>query len=455
MSTQVLSKRLKTYWGIGALGVAILMNTGSFLVLAYLITVVKLSPALAGSILLFTKIIDAVSDPVMGYISDRSKFKSGRRRPYLFIGSFVSVIAFLLLFTMPTFESETAKAAYATAVLILYTLGYTIFNVPYMAMSAEMTDGYEERTKLHGVRVMFVSIGGSLVAGGGPLILQYLGRDWDAYATLGVVFSAILFSTMIACWFGTSEARVVHAKPSSYKFSEQLSLFVQNRHFLVVVITKLFQLLGVMSAAAVTLIFFMDYLRINLAYLSLFGITNTIATIIAVPLLIKFSEKFGKKNTYILSAAITICVNLSWALLPPDLDPSAALFELLIRAVAIGVIIAGNVMMAMSMLTDTIEYDALKTGMRREGLYASMYSFVEKFSGAFGPFLIGIILEMTGYDNSLTPGMAQSPDALEGIVIGVAYVPAFFTAVSIIVLLFYTLDKTELNKLRDEAKVKI
>jgi GPH family glycoside/pentoside/hexuronide:cation symporter len=452
---------LKMSWGVGALGVAVLMNSGSFLVLTYLITVVKLSPVLAGTIMLVTKIFDAISDPLMGIISDRSKFKSGRRRPYLFIGTFLSTIAFALLFTMPVFETQTMKAVYAFGVLMLYTIGYTIFNVPYMAMSAEMTDSYEERTSLHGVRAMFVSVGSSIVSAGTPLLLQIMGRDWDAYAVAGLVLSALIFSAMIACWFGTSSARTFEHKETDHNFFAQVGLLGANRHFLFIALTKLLQLLAVMSGAAVSLIFFMDYLRMNLAYLTVLGIFGTIVTLIAVPMITRLAAIIGKRNTYIVSALLTMAGYLSWALLPAGLgevsagaatvpfmpegvnDP-AVLFPLLWRGALFGIVIGGNVMMAMSMLMDAIEYDAIKTGMRREGIYSACYSFVEKFSSSFGPFLIGVILQFTGYDNSIAPGSVQSVEALDGIVVGMAYLPALFTGLSIVALMFYTLGKEEL-----------
>lgn len=468
MSIQSVGKipgRLKLSWGIGALGVAILMNSGSFLVFTYLVTVVKLSPGIAGTVILATKIFDAFSDPIMGVISDRSNFKSGRRRPYLFIGSFVSVIAFGLLFTIPQFDSQWASAAYAFGALLLYTTGYTIFNVPYMAMSAEMTDDYEERTSLHGVRAMFVSIGSSIVGSGAPLILAILGKDWDAYATVGLVLAACIFAAMMVCWFGTADARVIEHKKTEHNVVEQIGLLAKNRHFLFIALTKLLQLLAIMSGAAVSLIFFMDYLRVNLAYLSIIGVFGTIVTLIAVPVLTRLAARIGKRNTYIVSALITILAQLSWALLPAGVGEMSAsggtigflpdgvndanlMLSLLWRSGLFGIVIAGNVMMAMSMLMDAIEYDALKTGMRREGIYAACYSFVEKFSSSFGPFIVGMILQFTAYDNSLLPGVAQSPEALDGIVIAMAYLPAIFTGLSIVALLFYTLSKDELDSMR-------
>ncbi|MEM6937745.1 MAG: MFS transporter, partial [Pseudomonadota bacterium] len=124
----VLPARLKLFWGSGAMGVAMLMNGVSFLILIYLVSVLKLDPALAGTLVFLSKIIDAISDPIVGMLSDRSTFKSGRRRPFMFVGAFLAASSFGFLFAIPEFESQTMTAAYAFGCLVFYTIGYTVFN---------------------------------------------------------------------------------------------------------------------------------------------------------------------------------------------------------------------------------------------------------------------------------------------------------------------------------------
>ena len=446
-----LPVRLKLFWGSGAMGVAVLMNAVSILILAYFVVVLKISPELAGSIVFVSKIIDAISDPVMGVISDRARFAAGRRRPFLFVGSFIASIAFALIFTIPVFDSEWTTAAYAFGCLVLYTLGYTIFNVPYMAMSAEMTDGYEERTSLHGYRVAFVSIGGSLASAGAPLILEKLGQTRESYMVIGVLFGAIIFASMMTCFFGTRQARVTQHVQSDHNIWSQFRLLTENRHFLVLITVKALQLIGVMSTVSVVLFFMTQYVRLDLVYLSIFGLLNTAVTFLAIPLLRLIAARVGKRNTYFLSAGITLLFNLSWALVEPAPPMSEFLPGYWVRAVVSGIVIAGNVMLAMSMLTDTIDYDARRTGLRREGVYASMYSFVEKISGALGPFLVGWVMALTGYDKSLAPGEQQSAEALSGILFGMAYLPAIMIGLSMLVLTFYRLDQATLENTRPVA----
>ena len=441
-----LPARLKLYWGSGALGVAVLMNAVSLLILVYLVSVLKLDPLLAGGLVFLSKVVDAISDPIMGVLSDRSNFRSGRRRPYMFAGAFVSALAFGLLFSVPRFESEDWTAVWVFACLVLYTLGYTLFNVPYMAMSGEMTDGYEERTSLHGYRVAFVSIGSSIAGAGAPFALQLLGQTWEAYAMVGAACSALIFASLIVCCFGTASARTLKRAETRRGFVEQLALLAANRHLLTLILAKALQLVGVMSSVTVMLFFLSQYVGMDLRYLAPFALINTAATIVAVPMFKRAAERVGKRGAYFLSAGLTLLLYLSWALVPPAPPMDEFLPGFLLRGAVSGLCIGGNVMLAMSMLTDTIDYDARRTGMRREGIHASAYSFVEKLSSALGPFLVGWILALAGYDKSKAADELQTGDALFGILFGMAYLPAIMIGLSMIALCFYRLTKAELER---------
>ncbi len=444
-NVHALSTRLKLFWGSGAMGVAMLMNGVSFLILIYLVSVLKLDPALAGTLVFVSKIIDAISDPVVGMLSDRSNFKSGRRRPFMFVGAFLAASSFGFLFAIPEFDSQTTTAAYAFGCLVFYTIGYTIFNVPYMAMSAEMTDGYEERTSLHGYRVGFVSLGSALAVAGAPFVLEILGQSRESYAIIALGMSVIIFLSLMACYAGTGSARTVKQVQSNHNFISQASLLFSNRHFVTLITVKALQLVGIMSTASVSFFFFKQYVGMDLRYFAAAAILSTITTLIAVPIVKKIADRIGKKTTYFYSAGLTALVNLSWMLVEPAPTMGEFLPGYFLRMGLSGVCIAGNVMLAMSMLTDTIEYDARVTGMRREGIYAAMYSFVEKLAAAFAPFIVGWVLAFAGYDKSLGADELQTGNALFGIMFGKAYLPAIMIGLSMVVLLFFKLDKQTLH----------
>ena len=136
-------------WGVGSLGTITMINSVASLYLFYLVGVVKISPALAGALIFASKIVDMVSDPAMGWISDRTNTRWGRRRPYMFIASLACPIAMIMLFSVPTESGAVSIPVYVELSLVFFALALTAFNVPYLAMPAEMTDNYHERSKYY------------------------------------------------------------------------------------------------------------------------------------------------------------------------------------------------------------------------------------------------------------------------------------------------------------------
>lgn len=445
----VLPARLKLMWGSGALGVAVLMNSISILILFYLVSVVGLEPGLAGTLVFASKLIDVASDPIMGIISDRAKFRTGRRRPFLIFGAFISAASFAMLFTIPEFDSPTVTATYAFSALVLYTIGYTIFNVPYMAMPAEMTDGYHERSSLHSYRVVFVSIGSTVAGALAPLLLQFFGEGREAYRVIAILFSALIFASMVACYLGTREARFTFSTRSAHSVGVQIGLLVSNRPFMWLISTKALQLIGVASAAATTLFFITAYLRIELFHLTIFGLINTVVTIAMMPVFVRMSKQIGKRNAYVFSTLVYVLYSLSWI----PADPSEPIIWFYARAVLVGICLGGNILLAMSMLTDTIELDARRSGMRREGIYAAMYSFVEKFASAFGPLLVGWVLAFVGFNRNLPRDAVQEPQVLFGILVGMSLIPAAAGLLSLITLWRYRLDEQTLSATTPDTEI--
>ncbi|MEZ5457755.1 MAG: MFS transporter [Steroidobacteraceae bacterium] len=439
--TDQLPVRLKFAWGTGALGAAVLMNSVTILVLFYLVSVVGLDPGLAGTLVFISKLFDVATDPVMGVISDRARFRSGRRRPFLAAGAFVSAASFAMLFTIPQFDSQAITAAYVLVALLLYTLGYTIFNVPYIAMPAEMTDGYHERSSLHSYRVVAISIGSSIAGALAPILLQAFGEGREAYRVIAILFAAIIFASMIYCYVGTRDARFTFGTQTTHSVRGQVRLLLGNQPFLWLIATKAFQLLGIASVGATTLFFITAYLRIPLANLGVFALINTVVTIAMMPAFVWLSRRIGKRNGYLVSTAIFAIYCLSW--LPAG--PGEPLLWYYARAVLVGICLGGNILLANSMLTDTIDLDARRSGMRREGIYAAMYSFVEKTAGAFGPLLVGWMLQWVGFQRDLPRDAVQEPQVLFGILMGVSVLPAALAVLSMITLAFYKLDQDTLD----------
>ncbi|MFK7830467.1 MAG: MFS transporter [Congregibacter sp.] len=437
-----LPARLKIGWATGAAGVSVLMNGVSMVILFYLVAIVKLDPVLAGSLIFGFKILDVVTDPVMGVITDRTQSRMGRRRPYLLIGSFVASISMIVLFSTPEFDSEGATIAYVCFGLLLYTLGYTIFNVPYITMPAEMTDGYHERSSIHAYRVAFVSVGSTLGTVTGLYLLEKYGQTRETYQIIAWLKGVFVFATMLGCFFATRSARTIARTEAVPQFWTQARSLLDNRYFLLVITAKLTQLIGIFGIASAAYFFFLTCLQLNESALIAYSLAQTAGALVAAPLLVRLSRVIGKRNTYILGGVFNIAVALSWYLAVPG----EALSAIMLRGFCLGIPFAGNVLLAMSMLTDTIEYDARRSGIRREGIYTAMYSFVEKFAGAFGPLIVGILLAQAGFDKTLGPKEAQSPEVFQAVLVGMSLIPAVTTLISMVIISFYKLDEETLAK---------
>lgn len=435
-------RSIKLLWGSGALGVSVLMNAFGFLILFYMISVLKIEPALAGILVFLTKLADVVSDPLVGLWSDRISTKMGRRRPFLLPGAILSGASFAIIFTTPIFDSQWMVIAYIFVAMLIYTIGYTLFNVPYMSMPAEMTDSYHERSSIHAYRVVFVTLGGFLAGSIAPWALEVMGKgQWLSYAVIGITGGVIVFISMAVTFFGTAKARYTESGTITPNVLGELSAIKSNPHFLRLISIKACQLFAVAASGAAMIFFIVNSLQLDLKVLSVFFAVLTVVSIISTPLLVSASKRFGKPAAYTISAACYVIYGLSWFFAMPG-EP---LWAILLRAVVVGISVTGNILLAMSMLTDTIEYDARITGVRREGAYTAIYSFIEKFTFAFGPLVVGVAMSVAGFDKTLPPDDLQSPAVRQALLLGVCYIPAVMGTLAIILIQGYRLNEQELE----------
>ncbi|MEM8936546.1 MAG: MFS transporter [Pseudomonadota bacterium] len=437
----------KLGWGVGAAGASILVNGVASMILFYLVAIVKMEPALAGGLVFGFKLLDVVTDPVMGVVSDRTVSKWGRRRPYLFVGAFVSTASILVLFNTPAFPSVGMTAADVSLGLLLYTLGYTLFNVPYVTMPAEMTDGYHERSSIHAYRVVFLSAGATLSLVLGPVLMQTYGQTRETYSLIAFIMAALIFVTMLACFYATKNVRSIGRTEGAPSFWTQLNAIGKNRHFLLIISAKAAQLIGIFATQAALFFYVLNGLQLQESALIAFGLSSTAASFLFAPILVRVSKRIGKRNAFMLSGMVYICVSMSWYLS----GPGESYWLVGLRGFFMGLPFAGNILLAMSMLTDAIEYDARKYGVRREGMYTAFYSFAEKFAGAFGPLLIGVLLSAAGFNRDLDPTAAQSPQVVSALLLGIAAIPALSSLISISIIYFYRLDERELDSVRSQA----
>jgi GPH family glycoside/pentoside/hexuronide:cation symporter len=452
-----LSVPLKFAYASSAFGVSVLFNSAAVLMLFYLTTIVGIAGWKAGLILMVAKLYDAVSDPLAGWLSDRHQSPAGRRRPFLLWGTLVSGVAMALIFSVPFHGDRPVVWLYVLIVNLVYTTGYSLYNVPHLAMATEMTSGYYERSVLQGWRIIAASVGTAIATIGSGLILGALGHRPDPggrvvnsagdYALLGAFFTLLTVTGMIVGWVGTRGARFLEPVKATSSWRAQTSSFFANRAALIIIGVKTAQLIGIASSSAATFFMLVDILKRSPGDLPAIGLPVLATSVVATPLLARLSKRIGKRGGYLIGASCTAAGALSWVWAQPG-DP---LYFLMLRSAVTGVAFSANVMFATSMLNDAMEMDALRTGLRREGMYSALYSFVDKFGGAVGPAIVGAALSLAGFDKTASVTAANAEQVRQATLLGVAYIPTGCAVIAVTLLCFYRLDQKALEAAREAS----
>lgn len=432
-------RNLNLGWGIGTLGASLLLNGFSFLAPFYLTTILGISAATAAGLIFTAKLWDIVSNPMMGLISDRTETRYGRRRPYLAVGGLVAGVAFATLFSL-ALTPFAQNLLVITLVLALVGTGYTIFNVPYMAMPAEMIDDYKDRTRLMSYRVFFIAIGTVVGGAAGQRIAELYGGGATGYALMGLTIGAGITIFMSAAFFGTAGARFTTREKLRVPFLDQLRTGLSNRPFVALIGTKFAQLFGLFTSTAVA-IFVVRFVigRENPGtWMLWFGVFSMAAQIATIPIWLRIARVLEKQRTYVLATVMFSVTSLSWLLAGPD----EALWFFCLRAACKGVAAAGLLLMGQSMLPDTIEYDYRRTGLRREGIYSALYSFVEKVAAALAPSILLLAYAAYGFQSKAP---VQTPEAIDGIRLAAGILPCIYFAASLPMLYFYRLTEKTLK----------
>lgn len=440
-SAQTRPPRWRTHigWAIGTLGASLLLNGFSFLVPYYLTTVLGIGAASAAAMLFIAKGWDIVFNPVMGVVSDRTSTRWGRRRPWLLLGAVVTGVGFAAIYSLGL-TPFSQQLWFITLMLAFVGTGYTIFNVPYMAMPAEMIDDYKDRTRMMAWRVFFIGIGTFLAGGLAQRSAELFGGGVRGYSLMGLVFGTAIFVFMAAAFFGTAGARFTLRERERVSLVEQWRTGLSNRPFVALISTKFLQLFGMFTNTA-TGIFVVKFVigqeNPGTWMLWFVAFAGTLQ-ILTIPLWRRLAFAIEKQRTYIVATALFSVVSLSWLLAGPD-EP---LWFFCARAALYGVSASGLLLMGQSMLPDTIEYDYRRTGLRREGIYSALYSFVEKVAAALAPSILLLAYAAVGFQ-SRAP--VQTPEAIEGIRLAAALLPCLYFALSIPCLAFYRLTEQSLK----------
>jgi GPH family glycoside/pentoside/hexuronide:cation symporter len=424
-----LAPQIRRGYGLGSVATGSFGTVPGLLLLPYLTDRLGVAAGLAGVIVFLPKAWDVLLNPVAGRISDRSTNPGGRRRPFLLRAGLALAVCFVLLFSGPTSPRGLAATWVVIAFLACAT-AYAFFQVPYVAMPAEMTDDYDERTRLMTWRVVILALA-ILVSGGlSPAIRDGLGTTWG-YRGVGVFVGLLIALGSYAAWRGTRGAPSLPVSAPTAGLAEQLRIVAAAKDFRVLVLTFVLQALatGCMLAGV-------DYVARQVLHQksasTILFICFVGPALLVTPLWQRVGERSGKSIGY---AAASVFLGLGALATYLLRGTSVAVVALAVALVGIGY--AGCQLFPLAMLPDVAAADAERTGENRIGVFTGVWTAGETLGLALGPGAYAAVLAAGGYVASTDGAASQTTTAVHAVALGFGVVPAVVIAVSFWPLLAY------------------
>lgn len=414
-----------------------------------------------GVIFFLPRVFDSVTDPIMGFISDNTKSKWGRRRQYVLLGALIMGISFSILWQLYRENGIDYNFTYFLLWSFLFYLGLTIFSVPYVAMGYEMSDDFHERTDIMAV-AQWIGQWAWVIAPWFWVIMYDQGwfESADvATRTLGVWVGVIcMIFAMVPAIFIKSKSTVnenylpMNIRNVGSSFTGIIDGFKEafkNKPFRKLCVATFLVFNAFNTVAAFTFFIVVYYLFAGDAgaagiWPTLFGSLGALATtFLVIPIVTRISKKVGKKRAFLISQSISIFgYILLWFLFIPG-KPYMFIFALPLFSFGIGSLFV----LMMSMTADVIDLDELNTGLRREGIFGAIYWWMVKFGFAIAGLLSGLILSLIGFD-------ADAETQTEGAIIGLraffSGLPILGTFIAILVMRGYDMTEERANEIREE-----
>jgi GPH family glycoside/pentoside/hexuronide:cation symporter len=431
-----LSTEVLLGYGVGSLGTGIYSTVPGLLLLYYMTDTLGIAAGAAGLAVFLPKFWDVVTDPAMGLISDRTRSRWGRRRPYLLAGGLALPICFALLFNAPG-AGETAFF-YTLGLYTLCATAFTVFSVPYIAMPAEICGDYHGSTRLMAYRMGFMTAGILIAGAGAPLLVKLGGGGRAGYAMMGWVVAAVCLVALLGAFWGTRRAPFVReVSETPTPVAAQLRVAAQNQPFRALVGAYVLQVTAVGCLLAMVPYFAKYVVGGDEDTVTLLFICLVAPAIVTMPLWLAVSRRIGKERAYtgsllLFAAAAT---GLWWS---PSLSFAAAA-----GCVAVmGTAYAATQLFPFAMLPDLQQAAAERSGLRQEGVLSGIWMAVDKGGLALGALLAGKALGWGGFIASEAgTSVVQPGSAVTAIVVAMSLAPAALCLASAALFQRYPLDR--------------
>ncbi|WP_370614270.1 MFS transporter [Mumia sp. Pv 4-285] len=432
-----LAPAVRRGYALGSVATGTFGTVPGLLLLPYLTDTLGIAAGLAGAMVFLPKAWDVVLNPVAGRISDRSTHPLGRRRPFLLRAGVLLAIAFALIFAGP--EDPTWLAgSWVVVMFVACASAYAFFQVPYVAMPAEMTLDYDERTRLMTWRVVVLALAILLSGATAPLVVDLVGdatSEATGYRVMGVYIGVVLLLGVLGAYVGTRRAPDYGVATAGGTMRDQLRLVAQAPDFRNLLITFVFQALGV-GAMLAGVAYASDNLLDGGGAATFLFVAFVGPALVVTPLWERLAARRGKRYGYVVASGFLV-LGMLGLLVTLSATPSLAYAA----AAVVGIGYAGAQVFPMAMIPDVAAEHAARTGENRIGVFTGVWTAGETLGLAIGPGLYALVLALGGYVSSRgETDVAQPDSAVTAIALGISVVPAIIVALSLLWLRRYTLD---------------
>jgi len=453
MADGKLTVRQKLGFGIFDLGGNMLFTLMSFWALKYLTDTVGIAAVWAGSAVMIGKAWDAVTDPMMGFISDRTLSRWGRRRVYLLFGSVPMCLTMVLFFTAPAYLPQYLHIFWAILALMMLNTASTIINVPYSSLTPELTTDYNEQSTLNGYRFGCAVFGTIAGAGAVQPLVQVFARpgsadpllDQRGFSMMGLILGAVMMIVTLLTFLGTKEKQYRKEDLPTEGFFATFKVVFKNKPYVLLLLTYALHMTGI-SFLTTILAYYTENILNRPDITTIVLVLLLVTAMLFIPVSVLVSKKIGKKTTYQICFVIIASACGTIFFLGHKMPIEFFYFVMVYAGIGVGF----SYVAPFAMVPDVIEYEAAKTGVRNEGAYYGMWTFISKLGTALALFVSGHILTLGGYISQAGEGtVVQPPSVFGAIRTIIGPLPMVVLLAAIVVIQFYPLDKKEY---RERAK---
>ncbi len=437
-----LPRGVRAGYGLGSVATGTFGTVPGLVLLPYLTDTLGIAAALAGLIVFLPKAWDVVLNPIAGRISDRSTDPRGPRRPFLLKGGLLLALCFALLFAAPDLGSSVFDAGWVLVMFVACATAYAFFQVPYVAMPAEMTDSYDERTRLMTWRVAILAFAIMLSGATAPAIRDAFGGR-AGYRVMGLAVAVLLVIGVVGAYVGTRSAPIGRVSSTPGTLRDQLRIVGRARDFRLLLTTFVVQALAT-GAMLAGVAYVSRWVLVDKGAATILFVCFVGPALLLTPAWSALGQRIGKKKGYVASSLVLAlaAVLLLWARSAPHWWTYAA-------TALVGVGYAGAQVFPMAMLPDAAAVDARRTGENRTGVYTGVWTAGETLGLALGPAVYALVLTLGDYRSSDLNAdgteQFQPGSALTAIVLGFSLIPAVLILLSLVPLSRYRLDASEVS----------